>query len=113
MTETKSRLEYSVNELVHFLEGEISIKDYFGEIESETKTAALIDNALDINYKIRADMKLLDFELTVSLGGPNIWCDSQFVYGRWGNDRIEITYADNIGLYEAIEEIYQAAVNIC
>jgi len=112
MTNLQSSLKNSVNRLVQFLQGEISKKEYLGESTEGTEAQALLNYTLEITYKIKPDRELLDFELYQTIGGPNIWCDSKFVYGRWGSERIDMNYIDGIGLFEAVDELYQNTTNI-
>ena len=108
MSNAKKQLEEMAMGLCNYLEGKTSIADYLGDVEEkEDKAFALMDNALDISFKVGRDCKsLLDFEVTTVCGGPTLWCTSLLVQGAWGSDRVELTYNDEIGLFELIEDEY-------
>ena len=113
MTDTKIELKRMAINLIQFLEGEVSPKEYFGSdnYEDLSPATSLLDNALDLSFKISREKQLLDFEIIVALGGPNIWCDSTFVYASWGGERVEMSYTDEIGLFETMQELYDTTIN--
>ena len=108
--DTKSILENSVKEFAQYLEGKIPPKKYFdleddNEVSIDSPANALISNALDYTVKVRRGGRLANFEITVTLGGPNIWCDREFVYGVWAGTKFQMSYEDKIGLFGAMEKI--------
>jgi hypothetical protein len=59
-----------------------------------------------LKFSVYGDWK--GAEVSYALGGPNVFIDTenQTVNGRWGGDRVEISYTDNIGFDDVLEEIY-------
>ena len=102
MTDTKAHLKKHVKELVKYLNGSTSIKNFIGEDITGTKASILIDNALETTYNVNKDGLLVDFELLLTFGGSNIWCDSTYVYGSWGSDFVKYKYVDGIDLLKTI-----------
>ena len=68
-----------------------------------------ISGALDVEYSISSDRSCLGGEVLVAFGGPNIWIDTRrdCVRGRWGSDKVDISYTDNIGIDEAVNELWE------
>lgn len=65
--------------------------------------------ALDIEYIIDRDRNYLGARVLVSFGGPNIWINTRTktVEGYWWSDKYSTGYIDNIGLDDAIRELYE------
>ena len=87
-------------------------KDGFGdEIETTPLSAYdLISNSLRIDrYILDSQKELIGAEILITFGGPNIWIDTlhNCVRGRWGNDKIDMSYTDNIDLDEAISTFFE------
>ena len=68
------------------------------------------NESFDTEYRIGADLSYRSAEICVGFGGPNIYIDTQTseVIGAWGGDRVSISYIDNVGLDEALEEQYDS-----
>ena len=62
----------------------------------------------DIRYLVDSSKRFLGAEILVAGGGPTIWVDTwdKEVKGYWGTDRVNIMFADNIGLDDYCEEMY-------
>ena len=67
-----------------------------------------MEDTYDIRYLVDRDKRYLGAEILVAGGGPTIWVDTwdQEVKGYWGTDRVNIMFADNIGLDDYCEEMY-------
>lgn len=82
------------------------------EVEAVPMTAYdfIEARALDIEYRISGhDFSCLGAEILITFGGPNIWIDTKrnVVEGAWGSDRLSRGYTDNIGIDEAIAELWE------
>lgn len=64
--------------------------------------------ALDIEYRVGSDREYRSAEVLVAFGGPNIYIDTgrSVVIGAWWGDRVEVPYTDEIGLDEALQELF-------
>lgn len=69
-----------------------------------------LSDVLDIEYRVGSDREYRSAEVLVAFGGPNIWIDTKnnTVNGAWASDRFSWSYQDNIGLEDALEEIFGA-----
>ena len=67
-----------------------------------------MENTYDIRYLVSSDKSFLGAEIMCAGGGPTIWVDTwdQEVKGYWGGDRVNIGFADNLGLADYCEELY-------
>ena len=76
-------------------EGEFSAYDY-------------LQNALDIEYIVNSKGEYLGARVLVAFGGPNIWVNTRTgtVEGAWWADRAEASFTDNIGLDDALSELW-------
>ena len=77
--------------------------------EKRTETAHdWMEGTYDIRYLVDREKRYLGAEIMVAGGGPTIWVDTwdQEVKGYWGTDRVNIMFADNIGLDDYCEELY-------
>jgi hypothetical protein len=79
-----------------------------GAIHEESGFDYLTD-VLDIEYRVGSDRKYKSAEVLVAFGGPNIWIDTkrEKVVGAWWGDHFEASYADRIGLDNALEELFE------
>ena len=84
-----------------------------GAVESlenpETDVVEFLDDCLGIEtlkFSVYGDWK--GAEVSYAIGGPNVFIDTedQTVTGYWGGDKVEISYTDNIGFDDFLEEIY-------
>ena len=76
-------------------EGEFSAFDY-------------LQDALDIEYIVNSKGEYLGARVLVAFGGPNIWINTRTktVEGYWWSDSASASFQDNIGLDEALEELF-------
>ena len=67
-----------------------------------------MEDTYDIRYLVDRDKRYMGAEIMCAGGGPTIWVDTwdQEVKGYWGTDRVNIMFADNIGLDDYCEEMY-------
>lgn len=68
----------------------------------------LISGALDIEFKVNADREYKSGEVLLGFGGPNIWIDTntKSIRGAWGGDTCAVSYQDNIGIDDALSELW-------
>lgn len=76
-------------------EGEFSAFDY-------------LQDALDIEYIVNAKGEYLGARVLVAFGGPNIWINTRTktIEGYWWSDKAFASFDDNLGLDEALEELW-------
>jgi hypothetical protein len=101
MTDIKDRLIEQVEHIVKELE------------EGTEDPLTYLEDALDIEVKSSmSDGKYRGAEVLVAAGGPTVWIDTQRnrVVGKWGFEKIERHYYDQIGLDDAVEEYYQCVM---
>ncbi len=74
---------------------EISVFDYLQDV-------------LEIEYIVNSKKDYLGARILVAFGGPNIWINTRTntVEGFWWGDSAFFSFQDNIGLDDALEEIY-------
>lgn len=67
-----------------------------------------LNDALDINYTINSDRSYKGGRVLVAFGGPNIWIDTihMEVQGYWWGSQASVPFRDNVGLDDALEELY-------
>ena len=67
-----------------------------------------IADALDIEYIVNSKGEYLGARVLVAFGGPNIWINTRtgIVEGAWWADRAEASFTDNIGLDDALAELW-------
>ena len=67
-----------------------------------------LKNALDIEYIVNSKKEYLGARVLVAFGGPNIWINTRTktVEGYWWSDSASASFQDNIGLDEALEELF-------
>lgn len=72
-----------------------------------------LQDVMDFRYKINSDFELLEVQLLVAFGGPNIWvhlCNDGT--GRvegywWGSRATSRIHSDPMGIFEACEELFE------
>lgn len=76
-------------------EGEFSAFDY-------------LQDALDIEYIVNGKGEYLGARVLVAFGGPNIWINTRTktIEGYWWNDKAFASFQDNLGLDEALSELW-------
>ena len=68
-----------------------------------------LGDVLDIEYTTDSKKEYLGARVLVAFGGPNIWINTrtQTIEGHWWGDTVYANYSqDNIGLDDALAEIY-------
>ena len=67
-----------------------------------------MEGTYDIRYLVDKNKRFLGAEILCAGGGPTIWVDTfdNQVKGYWGVDRVYIGFADNLGLADYCEEMY-------
>jgi hypothetical protein len=67
-----------------------------------------LQDALDIEYIVNGKGEYLGARVLVAFGGPNIWVNTRtgIVEGAWWADRAEASFTDNIGLDDALSELW-------
>lgn len=68
-----------------------------------------LNDALDIEYIIGSDREtVLGARILVAFGGPNIWVNTRTneVEGHWWGDSARANFVDNIGIGDAITDLY-------
>lgn len=67
-----------------------------------------LQDALDIEYIVNGKGEYLGARVLVAFGGPNIWVNTRTktVEGAWWSDRADVSFEDNIGLDDALEELW-------
>ena len=67
-----------------------------------------LQDALDIEYIVNGKGEYLGARVLVAFGGPNIWVNTRTgtVEGAWWADRAEASFTDNIGLDDALSELW-------
>jgi hypothetical protein len=67
-----------------------------------------LQDALDIEYIVNSKGEYLGARVLVAFGGPNIWINTRtgVVEGSWWADRADASFTDNIGLDDALSELW-------
>ena len=80
--------------------------NYDGE---EMSAFDYLQDALDIEYIVNGKREYLGARVLVAFGGPNIWVDTRrgIVEGAWWGKHATAPFTDNIGLDEALEELWK------
>ena len=67
-----------------------------------------LQDALDIEYIVNNKGEYLGARVLVAFGGPNIWVNTRTntVEGAWWSERAEASFTDNIGLDDALSELW-------
>ena len=67
-----------------------------------------LEGALDIEYIVNSKGEYLGARVLVAFGGPNIWVNTRtgIVEGAWWADRADASFTDNIGLNDALSELW-------
>lgn len=80
------------------------------DIEQEGEFSAFdyLEGALDIEYIVNREGEYLGARVLVAFGGPNIWVDTRrgMVDGYWWNDNASASFKDNLGLDDALSELW-------
>ena len=67
-----------------------------------------MEGTYDIRYLVDREKRYMAAEILVDGGGPTIWVDlwDKEVKGYWGGDRVNIAFADNLGLDDYCGDLY-------
>lgn len=67
-----------------------------------------LNDALDIRWTLNSDFTYRSASVLVAFGGPNIWVNTETntVEGYWWGDKAFASFDDNIGLDDALEELF-------
>jgi len=67
-----------------------------------------LQDALDIEYIVNGKGEYLGARVLVAFGGPNIWVNTRTntVEGHWWSNSCTSSFTDNIGLDDALEELW-------
>jgi hypothetical protein len=67
-----------------------------------------LTDSLDINWILNNDKSYRGARVLVAFGGPNIWVDTErgIVEGNWWGEYAKARFDDNIGLDDALNDIY-------
>jgi hypothetical protein len=78
------------------------------DIEGEFSAFDYLEGALDIEYIVNSKGEYLGARVLVAFGGPNIWVNTRtgMVEGAWWSDRADASFTDNMGLDEALSELW-------
>jgi hypothetical protein len=80
------------------------------DIDSEGEFSAFdyLEDALDIEYIVNGKGEYLGARVLVAFGGPNIWINTRTktVEGHWWADSAFASFEDNIGLDDALSELW-------
>jgi hypothetical protein len=76
----------------------------------ETKGDAFdwLSDVLDIEYTVSGKKEYLGARVLVAFGGPNIWVNTRTktVEGYWWGDSASAPFEDNLGLDDALNELF-------
>ena len=79
-----------------------------GSVEQHGGASEWMEDTYNIRYLVDHDKQYLGAKILVAGGGPTIWVDTwtNEVKGYWGTDRVNIMFADNLGLDDYCKEMY-------
>lgn len=99
----KNNVEHIVNTLANGFDEELN------EDGQEFNAFDYLRDVLDIQWTVSSDKKTyIGARILVAFGGPNIWINTvtNKVEGYWWADSCIMPYVDNVGLNEALEELF-------
>jgi hypothetical protein len=102
-----NNLQQHVNEIAATLSKGFGDDDLNHDGEAMSAFDYLAD-ALDIEYIVNGKGEYLGARVLVAFGGPNIWINTRtcVVEGSWWADRADASFTDNIGLDDALSELW-------
>lgn len=134
MTNTEQNIiENGLNHLDDVDEGKVSLKRHCQSIAQDIESGYFedtfdvtpneddepfsaydyLEDVLDFRYEINSEFELLEVQLLVAFGGPNIWvhlCSDGTgrVEGYWWGSRATARIqSDPMGIFEACEELFE------
>ena len=68
-----------------------------------------LSDVLDITYMVGSDGSYRGAKVLVAFGGPNIWVDfaDKVVDGYWGGEHASAHFTDDMGVDDALEEMWE------
>ena len=74
----------------------------------EINACDYLEDALDIESICNSQRECIGARILVAFGGPNIWVDTRnnIVEGAWWGERASQEFEDNIGLNDAIIDLF-------
>jgi hypothetical protein len=82
--------------------------DELNHDEEEMSAFDYLQDVLAIEYIVNSKKEYLGARLLVAFGGPSIWVDTRkgIVEGFWWGDNATASFVDNIGLDDALSELF-------
>ena len=79
-------------------------------IENEGEAYDYLQDALNIEYVVSSKGEYLGARVLVAFGNPIVWIDTlaEMVEGYWLGDRASVPFKDNLGLDEALSELWDS-----
>ena len=107
MTDEKTDLQNHVDSIANQLT-DGAIDCYSSDDDCEPSAFDWLNNALDIEYIVTGKGEYLGARVLVAFGGPNIWVDTRkgIVDGFWWGQHASRRFEDNIGLDDALSELW-------
>ena len=115
MTTTDERLEANVKNIADTLSNPEEWQKEFLEDNPEEAELGItplgmewLRDVLDIRYIVNSEGQFISAQVLVAFGGPNIWVnfDTKTVEGYWGGDRATAYFTDELGIEDALEELW-------
>ena len=101
-------LQNQVNFIADSLTNGTAINAGLDEYGDSQSAFDYLQDALDIEYIVNGKGEYLGARVLVAFGGPNIWVDTRrnIVEGAWWSDSATASFKDNIGLDDALSELW-------
>lgn len=105
-TDDQKRLQKHVEHIAK----QLTTGKWYDDDQPEDERGAFdyLQDVLDIEYTVTSDKKYIGARVLVAFGGPNIWINTRTktVEGYWWGDYAEASFEDEMGLDEALEELF-------
>lgn len=102
MTDLQNHVQSIAENLTNGFKGELNHDgEPFGAYD-------YLQDSLDIRYIVSGKGEYIAAKILVAFGGPNIWVnlESNQVEGYWGGERAIAYFEDNLGLDDALSELW-------
>lgn len=89
--------------------GEETLEEHLEWCDERPSAYDWLEDVLDIEWIISNDRRhVRGARILVAFGGPNIWVNTRnnTVEGYWWGDNFTTSYTDNLGLDDAMEELW-------